>query len=279
VCLLCKLIFCSFVDSFYFFSFHYPLATVIQIISKTYKRDGFMRLTALMITWMLSSTVFAAPVVFDSYRQELKKMAVKGHNPITSYTVARTHMFGKLDLKQDHKGYYVVDVYCGTTFRKNIRPGNIPNHEIVNTEHTWPQSKFSKSHRKNVQKSDLHHLFPTDSKANSIRGNHNFTELKGGTYAYKGCRLSQVGNIQATGRIGFMPPNNHKGNVARALFYFSVRYDIAIPDYEEIILRQWNWMDPVDDAEMLRNKQIAEIQGNSNPFVEDAENAELIADF
>ena len=45
----------------------------------------------------------------------------------------------------------------------------------MNTEHTWPQSKGATG----AAKSDLHHLFPTDSKANSIRGNHPFGIVTG----------------------------------------------------------------------------------------------------
>lgn len=212
-------------------------------------------------------------------RNDLKELAVKNHRPLHSYSEARRILFGNLHLETDDMGYFVYDVYCGIKFRHNIGPGKLPSSNQVNTEHTWPQSKFSRKHGSSIQKSDLHHLFPTDSKANGIRGNNHFTNVNHGTSAYKGCNLSHVGVISATGRDGFEPPADHKGNVARALFYFSIRYDISIPDYEEIVLRQWNWQDPVDQEEIKRNDMIETYQGNRNPFVDDSSLVDYLSDF
>ena len=85
--------------------------------------------------------------------------------------------------------------------------------------------------------------------------------------------------IVATGEYGFEPPVEHKGNVARALFYFAVRYDMRIAAHEEFFLRQWNVIDPVDDEEIARNNEIERLQGNRNPFIDDAALVELIEDF
>jgi deoxyribonuclease-1 len=239
-----------------------------------------MHLFVLLISLTFTFSAFASNnAIFDSYRMQLRQMTLKNHHPLNNYGEARVHLFGTLHLKRDSKGYYVQDVYCGTKYRKKVGPGSVPNHEQVNTEHTWPQSRFNRGENKYHQKADLHHLFPTDSRANSTRGNYNFADLNGGRSAHSGCPLSQVGTIPGTSRDGFEPPEAHKGNVARALFYFSLRYDIPIADFEEIVLRQWNWLDPVDDEERARNAAIELIQGNRNPFVDDADLAELISDF
>jgi len=37
---------------------------------------------------------------------------------------------------------------------------------------------------------------------------------------------------------------------------------------EETILKQWHWMDPVDEEEMARNDYIESIQNNRNPFID-----------
>ena len=188
------------------------------------------------------------------------------------YDGARKVLFGKLHIEQQDGKTFIRDVYCHKIFSSGagVRPGAIPNNNQINCEHTWPQSKFSGAYPKDVQKSDLHHLFPTDSKANSVRGNFNFAEISHDNGALEGnCEASKSGSSNEGGSDDlFEPPTEHKGNVARALFYFSVRYKIKIPTSEEKVLRRWNDLDPVDDAEMERNNQIHYAQGNRNPFID-----------
>ena len=239
-----------------------------------------MHLIVFLISLALSFTAFGKDQgLFDSYRLQLREMTLKNHHPLTSYGEARVHLFGTIHLQRDENGYFVQDVYCGTKYRKDVGPGSLPNHDKINTEHTWPQSRFNSRENKAYQKADLHHLFPTDSRANSIRANYNFSELQGGVSVFKSCPLSKIGTIPGTSRDGFEPPQNHKGNVARALFYFSIRYEIPIADFEEVVLRQWNLLDPVDDEERARNDAIEMIQGNRNPFIDDSDLANFITDF
>jgi endonuclease I len=160
----------------------------------------------------------------------------------------------------------------------------IPPNGLINCEHTWPQSRFNPSLSKGMQKSDLHHLFPTDSKANGIRGNYPFAEVKG-KIAYSSCDASLIGKPRdpapdMTQRARFFqPPRSHRGNVARALFYFSVLYHLPISEPEESYLRRWNREDPVDADEARINSMIMDIQGNRNPFVDFPTLSEHISDF
>ena len=199
------------------------------------------------------------------------------------YDGARKVLFGKLHLEQEGNKYFIKDVYCHKEFDgADIRPGAIPNGSTINCEHTWPQSKFTSSYPKETQKSDLHHLFPTDSKANTVRGNYDFAEVSDSTNRGidKTCTASKSGSsVSGGGSNLFEPPAEHKGNVARALFYFSVRYEMPIPASEEAFLRAWNEADPVDDAEMERNNQIQLAQGNRNPFIDFPELANMIDKF
>ncbi len=183
------------------------------------------------------------------------------------YKGARKVLFGKIHLKEDDKGYFIKDVYCQKTLRRvhtrSMGPGQIPNSNVLNCEHTWPQSKFSGRFGKDLQKSDLHHLYPTDSKANSVRGNYEFDNVNGSPVDYEDCTASQT-----QGNGAFEPPNEHKGNVARALFYFSVRYDISISSRQEEVLREWDKLDPIDADERERNEIIFAVQKNRNPFID-----------
>jgi subtilisin-like proprotein convertase family protein len=180
-----------------------------------------------------------------------------------SYDQARRAIFTDIDVK-DGK---VKDVYTG----RLIPGGKMPNSSDVNVEHTWPQSKGATG----PAKSDLHHLFPTDSKANSTRSSFPFGKVVNVQWTQGGSKFG----TDAQGRKVFEPPDEHKGNVARAMFYFSATYNKPIPAEEEAVLRQWNKLDVVDDAERARNQRISEIQGNKNQFVEWSNIADRIKDF
>lgn len=196
-----------------------------------------------------------------------------------SYKQARRYLFGELHLKRNFSGHYVMDKYCQRKVGEydGVGPGEIPDHTVMNCEHTWPQSKFNRRHSRNLQKTDLHHLYPVYSRANSSRGNLPFAEVRDGGYSL--CEASNRGPALNTGTTSFEPPDEHKGNVARALFYFSLRYEIEITEGEEEYLRKWHQLDPVDENERRRNQRIYEIQGNRNPFIDDAQLITLIEDF
>ncbi|WP_413569886.1 endonuclease I family protein [Bdellovibrio sp. HCB117] len=201
------------------------------------------------------------------------------------YGAARVFLLGNYYLVKDgNNGYAVHDVYCDKDKRRaDFRgtppaPGRIPDNGVINVEHTWPQSHFTRRFPDEVQKSDLHHLFPTDSQLNSIRGNNPFGEVTQDLMDLK-CPASRYGLGTAGSDEVFEPPTAHKGNVARALFYFSIRYDLPIDQREEVVLRKWHNEDPVDEEEMRRNNEIFKAQANRNPFIDFPELADRIADF
>ncbi len=201
------------------------------------------------------------------------------NNKSLSYKQARTHLFGEIYLQEDNGRYFIQDTYCEKNFGENIGvgPNRIPDHTELNCEHTWPQSRFNSRQSRSTQKGDLHHLFPVDSRANSTRGNIPFGDVDG--QQVNGCPLAERGDDIYAGTSSFEPPKSHKGNVARALFYFSVRYKISIDESEEVFLRQWHRLDPVDQDEIIRHEKIYKIQGNRNPFIDDPSLVDQIDNF
>ncbi|MCB0410967.1 MAG: endonuclease [Bdellovibrionales bacterium] len=198
-----------------------------------------------------------------------------------SYQAARKFLFGYLHLQNDAGGYYIKCVYCNTEYHETEfgsqppAPDAIPDPRVINTEHTWPQSRFSKKASKDLQKSDLHALFTTTPRANTSRSNLEFGRVS--LVESRPCEDSQRG--QEKHKHVFEPPDSHKGNVARALFYFSMRYHLKISPREEETLRIWNQLDPVDEDELWRNDEIEKYQGNRNPFIDHPEAVSLIQDF
>ena len=116
----------------------------------------------------------------------------------------------------------------------------------------------------------MHHLFPTDSKANSTRSSLPFGEVSDAKWAEGGskCDLKR-----------FEVRKESRGNSARAMFYFAVRYEQKIGQTEEETLRKWNREDPVDAHEKARNDRVETLQGNRNPFIDNPEFVDQIADF
>jgi len=202
---------------------------------------------------------------------------------VLGYNRARRILFGRLHLQNTSDGWGIKDVYCERlTTRRDFRsqppgPDQIPDSTVINAEHTWPQSRFSEQFQNEMQKSDLHHLFPTVSRANSARGNMEFGDVV--TEVESPCPQSRRGFTSRNSGIHFEAPKSHKGNAARAIFYFSVRYKLGISAEEEVSLRTWNRLDPVDDEERERNEKIFELQRARNPFIDYPEMVELIANF
>jgi hypothetical protein len=198
-----------------------------------------------------------------------------------SYKSARKELFGNLHLKQTPSGKLTVkDLYCEKTYGKEsgVGRGQIPSSLVINCEHSWPQSRFNPQMSKSLQKTDLHHLYPVSNRANSSRSNHIFAEVNGNPIN-SNCTASKRGMAYGSSITAFEPPTSHKGNVARALFYFSVRFKINIDPLEERYLRQWHEEDPVDQEEKVRNEKIFAFQKNRNPFIDEPSLVSRVYDF
>lgn len=146
----------------------------------------------------------------------------------------------------------------------------------MNVEHLWPQSFFNKNL---PMRADMHHLRPTFIKPNNTRGSVPFAKVTSYIYSLKsGAKFDGY---------YFEPPDAVKGDVARSLLYFVVRYydrSIRPSNYEDFFrsriktFLEWNRMDPPDSYEKARNDRIYTYQGNRNPFVDDYTLADRIGE-
>lgn len=171
------------------------------------------------------------------------------------YSAATTFMFTELD-----KDPASSEVECVYTGRRIVVGNDKPDATDMNTEHTWPQSLGAEQI---PAKCDLNHLFPTDSDANSKRGNSPFGVVTGAvTWQEGGSKLGSG----AAGLV-FEPRDVHKGNVARAMLYFAHQYGYALTAEEIALFKSWHAVDPVDDHEAARTLWIGAEQGSANPFV------------
>jgi hypothetical protein len=193
----------------------------------------------------------------------LHQIVTVPHHPI-NYKQANIDLFTILD---NHSG-----IICGVYSPSEcITTQEIPSAKLMNIEHTWPQSEGANGEAK----SDLHHLFVTSSSTNSIRSSLPFCDVK----IVKWAEDQSKRGTNLVGENCFEPPAAHKGNVARAMFYFSIRYQYPIDSNQQLVLRAWHHADPVDDQERIRNNKIIELQNNTNPFIENPELVDLVSDF
>ncbi|MCM2266587.1 MAG: endonuclease [Elusimicrobiales bacterium] len=203
-----------------------------------------------------------------------------------SYDGSRAFMYSKADNAGCNGAPGIITLYSrvcvngssdsGNAYRETgdmNKDGVVDN--FINAEHIWPQSYFNSAL---PMVADLHHLAPTFPTPNGRRGNLRFARVSKPIYS------TSSGSM--LGKEGFEPADEAKGNVARAIFYFVVRYhDRNIRqgmDYTGFwinnvqMLLEWNRQDPPDAAELRRNALVEEFQGNRNPFIDEPALAEQI---
>jgi endonuclease I len=181
-----------------------------------------------------------------------------------NYVEARVHMFAWID----NVNGAVEGIYTG----KRVQTVEIPDSTQMNTEHGWPQSR---SGGNPATESDLHHLFPTDPDANAERSSLRFGDVTRADWQSGGSSMGR----SASGSTVFEPRDPMKGDIARALFYYAVVYNMDINSEEESALRRWNDADPPDERERRRNQSIANVQRDRNPFVDDPSLVDRISNF
>jgi hypothetical protein len=257
------------------------------MIGKYKKGIGLKKILVLFL--LFSSIIFGQTedTIFPSLTgQELLDGLVANYKPgvVLSYNNARDKMYALIynvndTLEGVYTGYKVYVPYNSPNPRTYTNAAN----PIMNCEHTWPQSKGAVGNAA----SDMHHMFATNGDANAARGSFPFDEIndqitnkwwKGSSY------ITSIPSIninfyseEHTG-VEWEPRENHKGNVARAMFYFYTMYkaeaDAADPNFFTIqkdVLWQWHNADPADALEIFRTNQIAGYQENKpNPYVLDA---------
>jgi len=187
----------------------------------------------------------------EDLKKELKSIVSSGYKNL-GYNGARDAMYGSID----NKSGKVECVYTGRQATFNTRSG--ANSNSFNCEHTWPQSLFNKNE---PERADIHHLFPTDVNSNSRRSNYPFGVVTSASW-------SEGGSKQGGGK--FEPRDAHKGDCARAMFYFAIRYQnySSFLNSQESILRSWATSHPPTQHSIDRNNAIFTYQKNRNPFAD-----------
>ena len=190
----------------------------------------------------------------------------------------------------------VVGVYTGLFVPFDCNPSCDPSQDVfnggspsgvtINQEHTWPKAQLTGPGDPSPAERDLHNLFPAQVGVNADRGNLPFAEIPDAqtTRWYRGAppytqTTPPAANIdeysEIRGSVSFEPREDHKGNVARALFYMQTMYDEETVDAwftpQMRTLYAWHLADPITQADQERSHRVATFQsGKDNPFVLDS---------
>jgi endonuclease I len=160
-------------------------------------------------------------------------------------------------------------------------------------EHVWAKSRGDFGTDEGAG-TDVHHLRPCDVSVNSTRNNRNFDDCI--TCKEVIDNGFNTGSKRDENLWTFEPPDDYKGDVARMIFYMTVRYegDSLVADLEltdsllgntdksplqgvKTTLLKWHRNDKVSDWERNRNEIIyKDYQKNRNPFIDFPELAEYL---
>ncbi|UDG79880.1 deoxyribonuclease I [Candidatus Steffania adelgidicola] len=162
---------------------------------------------------------------------------------------------------------------CGYQVRKNAVRAN-----RIEWEHVMPAWEFGHQRqcwknkgRKNCAKDsmyrkiemDLHNLQPVIGEVNGDRGNYQYNQWqdKEGQYSRAEMKVD-FKNKQVE------PPVRARGAIARTYFYMRDRYHLRLSQAQTQLFEKWDRTYPVSEWECKRNRRIAKIQGNYNPYVQ-----------
>lgn len=222
---------------------------------------------------LLLPTFFAQALSLDNYHQnnfsQAKAYAAQINNgaPGTFYCGCKIQWQGK-------KG--VPDLAsCGYQVRKNADRAN-----RIEWEHVVPAWSFGHQRqcwqnggRKNCAKdedyrrmeTDLHNLQPSIGEVNGDRGNFMYSQWNGGESQYGQCAMK----IDFKNKLA-EPPERARGAIARTWFYMRDQYQLQMSKQQTQLMTAWDKQYPVTAWECERDNRIARVQGNHNPYVQQA---------
>ena len=164
---------------------------------------------------------------------------------------------------------------CGYQVRKNANRA-----ARIEWEHVMPAWEFGHQRqcwqdggRKNCNKdpdyrrieTDLHNLQPAVGEVNGDRGNFAYGQWNGSEKQYGQCEMKIDFKLKQA-----EPPARARGAIARTYFYMRDQYHLRISRQQTQLFTAWDKLYPVTPWECERDQRIARVQGNHNPYVQQA---------
>lgn len=229
---------------------------------------------------------------------KVKSVSTKKHEgniSIKSFAAAKRHLrniYEKTSLKKE-------TIYCGCIFngptvdpyscglKNKVKRGKeqyVSRSKRVEWEHVVPASKsigaFSECRkpsgkpmsRKDCEKtssryrlliSDVHNLQPSVGSLNAHRSNYQFAEISGEKREWGKCDF-EISSRKVE------PRDSVKGDIARTYMYMNSAYPFVgfISNKNKRLFSTWDKLDPVSTEECKRHELLKQVQGNTNPYIE-----------
>ena len=222
---------------------------------------------------------------------------IKDHNDRAYAGLYTTYLTSDKDFFYENNGT-LLDMYtenptgpeCEFTYGVNQDDGTLGTSECqrYNREHLIPQAVFSSA---TPMYSDAHFVVPSDKYVNGQRGDLPFGKVNVANQTYtngtkRGSNLNSGYSAGYSGTV-FEPIDEFKGDIARMILYFAVRYENQVSSWSYPmfngtsnqvftsnainVLLTWHNNDPVSTREIARNNAISARQHNRNPFIDHPE--------
>ena len=224
----------------------------------------------------------------NAFKNELHKLVEQSHTKRLTYKEVWTAL-ETADQDPNNKNN-ILCFYSGQSLLKSKHVGSEGKTGEWNREHLYPQSNGFKQKWNGdylPAHNDIFHVRATEYTTNSSRGDDPFGE----------------------GGLFYTPRPEIRGDIARALFYMTVRYEAddyasytyngkAYDDLDDLDLElasgdtkpfsgqyyvndlacliKWFYEDPVSEEEKERNEKVFNIQGNRNPFIDHPEYLKIL---
>ena len=237
----------------------------------------------LLSLLLLTALLFSTNISFSNSKKELRKI-YQGH---------QTTIYCDCKYNYQDKKNMIDRKSCGYKPRnERTKKGNINQRaRRIEWEHLIPAENFgrqfscwrdgdtqcvSKNGKKykgskcctkinkkyKLMQADMHNLFPAVGELNADRSNFRFDFTIAKPEYYGECTFNvdfKKRRVKVREEI--------RGVIARDYLYFNKHYKIKLSKQELKKFTVWNKQYSPDAWEMERNKKIAEIQGNSNPYI------------
>ncbi len=111
--------------------------------------------------------------------------------------------------------------------------------------------------------SDLHNMYPEVVRIAEVRSDYSFGPIAGEFREFFECNFE----YDARDRL-VEPRGTAQGNIARALLYMHLEYELPLERAFLDRMLEWNRNDPPSKDELRRNDIIEKLQGTRNPFID-----------
>ena len=140
------------------------------------------------------------------------------------------------------------------------------NNDIYSLEHIYPISYLIS----NESKIDMHNLIKTTKYLNNARSNYKYTDFEEINFNINNKNWIELENNNYVNHKKklFIPNNNSKGIISRAILYINDTYSYKINkviNYSTLI--NWYIYNPPDICEKYHNNYVKKIQNTDNKFI------------